>query len=76
MWLDLDLLDEVRKLAMKESMKYQPWINQKLRDIVLDEAATVEKKIRTIANAVMEKELAEIKKRLNSLESSSTKRKP
>jgi predicted DNA binding CopG/RHH family protein len=39
MWIDLDLLKEIRKRAEKEGMKYQPWLNKKLREVVLGKPA-------------------------------------
>lgn len=36
MYVDLDVIDEIRKLASKEHMPYQTWINRKLRAIVED----------------------------------------
>lgn len=34
MFVDLDIIDRVRKLAASEHMPYQTWINRKLRDLV------------------------------------------
>lgn len=34
MFVDLDVIDQIRKLADEEHMPYQTWINRKLRDLV------------------------------------------
>lgn len=34
MFVDLDVIDQIRKLASAEHMPYQTWINRKLRDLV------------------------------------------
>lgn len=34
MFVDLDVIDEIRKHAQAEHMPYQTWINRKLREIV------------------------------------------
>ena len=34
MFVDLDIIDQVRTLAAAEHMPYQTWINRKLRDLV------------------------------------------
>jgi len=34
MFVDLDVIDEIRKLAESERMPYQTWINRRLRDLV------------------------------------------
>ena len=34
MFVDLDVIDQIRELADKEHMPYQTWINRKLRDLV------------------------------------------
>jgi predicted DNA binding CopG/RHH family protein len=58
MWIDLDLLREIRKLAEKDGMKYQPWLNKKLRDVILGKPAdpVVLDLIKRVSN--LEKKLA------------------
>lgn len=34
MFVDLDVIDEIRKRAGAEHMPYQTWINRKLREII------------------------------------------
>ncbi len=34
MFVDLDIVDEIRKRADSEHMPYQTWINRKLREII------------------------------------------
>ena len=34
MFVDLDVIDEVRRLAAAEHMPYQTWINRKLRSLI------------------------------------------
>lgn len=41
MFVDLDVIDEIRKRAGAEHMPYQTWINRKLREIVESRAAGV-----------------------------------
>ena len=54
MWMDLDLIDEVRKRAAQDGMKYQPWINKKLRATILGENS-LEKRIEALEAAVFKK---------------------
>jgi predicted DNA binding CopG/RHH family protein len=54
MWVDLDLLDEVRKRAGADGMKYQPWINKKLRETILGENS-LENRIAALEAAVFKK---------------------
>lgn len=54
MWMDLDLVDEVRKRAAQDGMKYQPWINRKLRDAILGQNS-LEKRIEALEGAVFRK---------------------
>ena len=35
MFVDLDVIDQIRKLAADEHMPYQTWVNRKLREVVL-----------------------------------------
>ncbi len=39
MFLDLDLLDEIRKRAEAEGVGYQTWINKNLRELVFGSSA-------------------------------------
>ncbi len=34
MFVDLDVIDQIRKVASAEHMPYQTWINRQLRDLV------------------------------------------
>ena len=34
MFVDLDVIDQIRKFAASEHMPYQTWINRKLREVV------------------------------------------
>ena len=34
MFVDLDVIDQIRKVATAEHMPYQTWINRQLRDLV------------------------------------------
>jgi len=36
MFVDLDVIDEIRKRAQAEHMPYQTWINRKLRELIED----------------------------------------
>ena len=56
MWLDLDLLDVIRIQAKKDGMKYQPWINQKLREVLMGEKS-FEKRLFSIEQKLKEIEL-------------------
>jgi uncharacterized protein (DUF4415 family) len=51
MWMDVDLLDAVRKRAAADGMKYQPWINKKLREMMLSEAR-IERRIAALEKAI------------------------
>lgn len=58
MWIDLDLLKVIRKQAQKDGMKYQPWLNKKLREVILGKQAdpVVLNLIKRVSN--IEKKLA------------------
>ena len=56
MWLDMDLVDIIRAEAEKEGMKYQPWINQKLREVLMGEKS-FEKRLFSIEQKLKEIEL-------------------
>jgi predicted DNA binding CopG/RHH family protein len=53
MYLDLDVLDEVRKLAKEKGLPYQTYINQHLRDTILGTA--MDDKIRSIVRQELAK---------------------
>jgi|GEM_PF-1582205 len=38
MFVDLDVIDSIRKRAAEEHMPYQTWINRKLREVVQNES--------------------------------------
>ena len=54
MWMDLDLLEKVRERAAADGMKYQPWINKKLRESLLNEAR-IERRIAALEKAIFKK---------------------
>lgn len=37
LWIDLDVLKEIKHLAEQDGSKYQPWLNKKLREVILGE---------------------------------------
>lgn len=43
MFVDLDVVDEIRKLAAKRHVPYQTLINQKLREVFMNEASLEER---------------------------------
>ena len=43
--LDADLLDAIKERAENERMKYQPWLNNFLRDQILSEENSIESMI-------------------------------
>ena len=49
MYVDLDVLDEIRKRAASRGLPYQTYINQLLRDTVL--GSVVDERIRSIVRA-------------------------
>jgi predicted DNA binding CopG/RHH family protein len=53
MYLDLDVLDEVRKLAKDRGLPYQTYINQMLRDVVF--GSEMDEKIRSIVRQELSK---------------------
>jgi predicted DNA binding CopG/RHH family protein len=53
MYLDLDVLDEIRKLAKERNLPYQTYLNQFLRDSILGSA--MDEKIRTIVKQELSK---------------------
>lgn len=56
MFIDLDLLNEIRKRASKRKLPYQTYINQTLREVVLGNAA--EERIREIVREELYKKSA------------------
>ena len=55
MWIDLDVIEKKRSLAEAEGMRYQPWINRTLRDLVLGPSA-LERRIAKLEKAVFKKQ--------------------
>jgi predicted DNA binding CopG/RHH family protein len=56
MWIELDLLDQVRKKAADEGEKYQPWIKKQLREIVSgDSEKKIENRLIALEHAVFKK---------------------
>jgi len=53
MFVDLDILDEIRKKASKKGLPYQTYINQLLRDVIL--GAEDEERIRKIVREELAK---------------------
>ena len=47
MFVDLDIVDEIRKVASKRNIPYQTLINQKLREVFLSEA-TLEDRVTSL----------------------------
>ncbi len=43
MFVDLDIVDEIRKVAAKKHIPYQTLINQKLREIFMNEVSLEER---------------------------------
>jgi len=43
MFVDLDVVDEIRRVAAKRNVPYQTLINQKLREVFLSEATLEER---------------------------------
>jgi uncharacterized protein (DUF4415 family) len=54
MFVDLDVLDEIRRVADREGIGYQTWINRKLRRVVLGEEG-IEKRVAALEAAVFKK---------------------
>jgi len=54
MFVDLDVVDEIRKVATKRHIPYQTLINQKLREIFMNEA-TIEERVARIEEIVLKK---------------------
>ena len=58
MFVDLDIIDQIRKFAALEHMPYQTWINRKLRELVegrsLD-STTAKQKITQLIDERIEK---------------------
>ena len=56
MFVDLDVIDEIRKIALSEHMPYQTWINRKLRDLVEGSGSSLtEADVAKIVDARLEK---------------------
>jgi predicted DNA binding CopG/RHH family protein len=51
MFVDLDVVDEIRRVAAQRNIPYQTLINQKLREIFLDEA-TLEDRVSKLEKLV------------------------
>jgi len=56
MFIDLDVLDEIRKKASKKGLPYQTYINQLLRDVTL--GSEDEERIRKIVREELSKKTA------------------
>ncbi len=56
MFVDLDVLDEIRKKAQEKGLPYQTYINQSLRDLVFGDYE--EEKIRKIVRSELAKKIA------------------
>lgn len=54
MFVDLDLVDEIRKVAGKRNIPYQTLINQKLRELFMNEQS-IEDRIARIEEIVLKK---------------------
>ena len=54
MFVDLEVVDEIRKIAAKKHIPYQTLINQKLREVFLDEES-LEKRVARIEEIVLKK---------------------
>jgi hypothetical protein len=54
MFVDLDVVDEIRKVAIKRRIPYQSLINQKLREIFLNEQS-IEDRMARIEEIVLKK---------------------
>jgi hypothetical protein len=54
MFVDLDVVDEIRKAAAKRHIPYQTLINQKLREVFLSEES-IEDRVARIENIVLKK---------------------
>ncbi len=55
MWVELDLLNQVRKRATEEGEKYQPWIKKQLREILKANHGKVEDRLEALEKAVFKK---------------------
>ena len=54
MFVDLDVLDEIRKFAEKRHIPYQTLINQKLREVFMNEES-IEDRVARIEKIVLKK---------------------
>ena len=54
MFVDLDVVDEIRKIASRRHIPYQTLINQKLRDIFMNEES-IEDRVARIEGIVLKK---------------------
>ena len=54
MFVDLDVVDEIRKVAAKRHVPYQTLINQKLRELFMEEQS-IEDRVARIEKIVLKK---------------------
>lgn len=54
MFVDLDVVDEIRKIAAKRHVPYQTLINQKLREVFMNEAS-LEERVAKIEKLVLKR---------------------
>jgi len=54
MWMELDLLNQIREHAARDGEKYQPWIKKQLRDL-LTGTVRVESRLDALEHAVFKK---------------------
>ena len=54
MFVDLDVVDQIRKIAAKRHIPYQTLINQKLREVFLNEES-IEDRVARIEEIVLKK---------------------
>ena len=57
MFVDLDVVDEIRKIATSRHVPYQTLINQKLREVFMNEV-TLEERVAKIEKMVLKKKRA------------------
>ena len=56
MWMELDLLKEIRERAAKEGEKYQRWIKKNLRDLLAGNTPTdIAHRLEVLEKAVFKK---------------------
>ncbi|HYX39083.1 MAG TPA: hypothetical protein VE954_38760 [Oligoflexus sp.] len=55
LYLDGDLLKRAKEEAAKEKMKYQPYINKLLREVLLGERSTLEERVSKLEDIIRRK---------------------